>query len=166
MPLVNNLSTPFPLIDSDPHFKRVVSYLRPSDYATWGIATATFPAAVYALQLADPAKLPKAGLTPTLRLATFLGFAGGFLLAYQSSSLRFLGWKENVAEQSKDLEELSARVKAGKPVYGETDLPEYVQGVAHNNSQWSLLKFGVLPWFNLVNHPHHGVDTSKYSSSD
>lgn len=56
------------------------------------------------------------------------------------------GWTENAAEQKRDLKELSALAKAGKPLYGTTDLPEYVQGVAHRNSLWSQLKFGVLPW--------------------
>lgn len=65
-------------------------------------------------------------------------------------------------EQKKDYEELSAIAKTGKPVYGETDLPEYIQDVAHRNSVWSQMKFAALPWFNLVNHPHHGVDTLKY----
>lgn len=37
----------FPLIDSDPHFARVVRYFRPSDYATWAIATAAGPTALY-----------------------------------------------------------------------------------------------------------------------
>jgi hypothetical protein len=37
----------FPLIDSDPHFARVVRYFRPSDYATWGLATAAGPTALY-----------------------------------------------------------------------------------------------------------------------
>jgi len=37
----------YPLIDSDPHFSRVVRYFRPSDYATWGIATAAGPTALY-----------------------------------------------------------------------------------------------------------------------
>lgn len=60
--------------------------------------------------------------------------------------VRFLGWTENAAEAKRDLKELSALAKAGKPLYGETDLPEYVQGVSHRNSQWSQLKFGVLPW--------------------
>lgn len=48
--------------------------------------------------MADPSgarRLPK-GFTPALRLATTLGFVGGFLLAYQRSSMRFWGWKENV----------------------------------------------------------------------
>jgi hypothetical protein len=77
------------------------------------------------------------------------------------------------------MEELSALAKAGKPLYGETDLPEYIQGVSHRNSVWSQLKFGTLPWrvldyvfessdvwlhrFNTVNHKYHGVDTSKYT---
>lgn len=37
-------------------------------------------------ELADPTKLGRAGLRPTLKLATWLGFCGGFLLAYQTSS--------------------------------------------------------------------------------
>ena len=75
-------------------------------------------------------------------------------LAFPSPSLRtdvacvvrLWGWKENTIEQARDLQELTALAKAGKPLYGETDLPPYVQGVAHRNSLWSQLKFGVLPW--------------------
>lgn len=163
---INDLATPFPLVDADPHAGRVVRYFRPSDYALWATGTAIAPAAIYSLQLADPARLTKAGLRPTLKLATWLGFCGGFLLAYQSTSLRLWGWKENEVEQARDLEELSALAKAGKPLYGETDLPPYVQGVAHRNSLWSQLKFGVLPWFNFVNHEHHGVDTAKYGTKE
>lgn len=48
----------------------------------------------------------------------------------------------------RDQKELSALAKAGKPVYGESDLPEYVQGVAHRNSMWSqvghVLHFGLV----------------------
>lgn len=40
----------------------------------------------------------------------------------------------------RDQKELSALAKAGKPVYGESDLPEYVQGVAHRNSMWSQVR--------------------------
>ena len=81
-------------------------------------------------------------------------------------TVRFWGWKENSIEVKRDHEELSALAKAGKPLYGESDLPEYVQGVAHRNSMWSQvsrmfgptsdnhtdlaaplqLKFGALPW--------------------
>ncbi|KAL8276999.1 hypothetical protein RQP46_010634 [Phenoliferia psychrophenolica] len=159
---INDLATPFPLVDADPHAARVIKYFRGSDYALWATGTAAAPAAVYAFEMADPSKLGRVGLRPTLRLATWLGFAGGFLLAYQSSTLRLWGWTENALEQKRDLADLSALAAQGKPLYGETDLPEYVQGVAHRNSQWSQLKFGVLPWFNFVNHNHHGVDTAKY----
>jgi hypothetical protein len=47
------------------------------------------------------------------------------------------GWKENSIEVARDEEELGALAKAGKPLYGSSDLPEYVQGVAHRNSLWS-----------------------------
>ncbi|GAA5902511.1 hypothetical protein JCM5296_006437 [Sporobolomyces johnsonii] len=163
---VNDLATPFPLIDADPKFSRVVRYFRTTDYTLWAATAAAAPAAVYGLELADPTKLGRAGLRPTLRLATWLGFAGGFLLAYQTSSLRLWGWKENLIEQERDKTEMTALAKAGKPLYGESDLPEYIQGVAHRNSMWSQLKFGILPWFNVVNHPYHGVDPAKYKSEE
>lgn len=41
------VSTPYPLIDADPHFARVVRYMRPSDYAWWGALTAAFPGLLY-----------------------------------------------------------------------------------------------------------------------
>ena len=47
MPL-KQTSTPYPLIDADPRFGRVVRYFRPSDYAVWAGATAAAPAALLA----------------------------------------------------------------------------------------------------------------------
>ena len=41
------VSTPYQLIDADPHASRVISYMRPSDYAVWGGSTAAAPAALY-----------------------------------------------------------------------------------------------------------------------
>ena len=41
------VSTPYRLLDADPHASRVISYMRPSDYAVWGGATAAAPAALY-----------------------------------------------------------------------------------------------------------------------
>lgn len=113
--------------------------------------------------MADPTRQR---IRPALKLATFLGFAGGFLFAYQRSScedrlnrfarpfcltdfpsllyqiVRFFGWTENEREQAKDYAELSQRAKEGKPLYGETDMPDYIQGVANRNSAFSQLKFG------------------------
>ena len=47
MPPQKVVSTPYRLIDADPHVTRVVSYMRPSDYAVWGGSTAAAPAALY-----------------------------------------------------------------------------------------------------------------------
>jgi len=155
------IETPYPLIDSDPHAARVVRYFRPSDYAVWAGATAAFPGALYLWEMADPAKNR---MRTTLRLGGFLGFVGGFLLAYQRSSVRFWGWSENKREEEKDLAELSQRAREGKPLYGESPQPQWVQGTAHRNSAFSQLKFSTFPMFNLVNHPHHGTDLAKYGA--
>lgn len=61
-------------------------------------------------------------------------------------TVRFMGLSENASEAKKDHAELSARVKAGQPIYGETDLTDYVQSVAARNSTWSQLKLSVMPW--------------------
>ena len=44
---VKEIETPYPRIDSDPHFSRVVRYFRPADYAVWAGTAAAFPAALY-----------------------------------------------------------------------------------------------------------------------
>lgn len=59
---------------------------------------------------------------------------------------RFWGWTENAREIKMDYAELSARAKAGKPIYGETELDEFTQGVAAGNSRFSQLKFAAMPW--------------------
>jgi len=149
----------YPLIDSDPHAGRVIRFMRPADYAAWAGITAGFPGLFYLLERADPVRAP-AG--KALKLCTGIGFLGGFLFAYQRSSLRFWGWTENSREVEKDFKELTQRTREGKSLYGESSDPEFVQLAAHRNSQWSQLKFSMVPWFNLVNHPHHGVDPAKY----
>lgn len=40
--------TEYPLIDSDPHFNRVVRYMRGSDLVAWGGLTAAAPATLLA----------------------------------------------------------------------------------------------------------------------
>lgn len=44
-----------------------------------------------------------------------------------------------------DLAELSQRAAEGKPLYGTSTQPEWVQGVAYRNSAWSQLKFRKRP---------------------
>jgi hypothetical protein len=41
---VKDVETPYPVIDKDPHFFRVVRYFRPTDYAAWAVGTAAAPA--------------------------------------------------------------------------------------------------------------------------
>ncbi|KAJ4473597.1 C-terminal of NADH-ubiquinone oxidoreductase 21 kDa subunit-domain-containing protein [Lentinula aciculospora] len=182
------LETPYPVLDIDPHFSRVVRYFRASDYAKWAATTIAVPSALLAWEIADPngLKINRINLAPGeklpsgrmamgnaiqivtrrmvtgMKVAAFLGFCGGFLLAYQNSSMRFYGWTENKREEEMDFEELSQRAKEGKPLYGESHQSPWVQGAAHRNSVFSQLKFSAFPMFNFVNHPHHGVDTSKY----
>lgn len=61
-------------------------------------------------------------------------------------TVRFWGLKENELEVARDRSELSALAKAGKPLYGETDMSDYLQGVAARNSTWSQLKLHAMPW--------------------
>lgn len=161
---VKEFNTPYPVIDSDPHFGRVVRYMRPSDYAAWAAGTAAAPALLLGMEKMDPVG-PLRNLRLPLRIATVVGAFGGFLYAYQTSSLRFWGWTENAAEVAKDQAELSQLAKEGKALYGESYMPEHVQDASARNSRYSQLKFGAIPWFNFANHNSHGVDTSKYSES-
>ncbi|KAJ3889398.1 NADH-ubiquinone oxidoreductase complex I, 21 kDa subunit-domain-containing protein, partial [Lentinula edodes] len=106
------LNTPYPVIDIDPHFTRVVRYFRASDYATWGATTVGVPGALLAWEILDPngLKINRITLSPGeklpagriamgnaiqivtrrmvtgMRVAAFLGACGGFLLAYQNCS--------------------------------------------------------------------------------
>lgn len=82
-------NSPYPQIDVDPHFRRVVQNFRQSDYVAWGAATAIFPGALYFMEQIDPTRPPRGGLRSALRLGTFLGACGGFLLAYQRSSCAY-----------------------------------------------------------------------------
>jgi len=107
--------------------------------------------------MADPTK---SRLRPALRLGGVFGFIGGFLLAYQRSScesvvchrdhilmlpvaisVRFWGWSENKHEEERDFAELSQLAREGKPLYGESPQPQWVQNAAYNNSAFSQLKF-------------------------
>ena len=51
-----------------------------------------------------------------------------------------------------DMREMVEKVKKGKPLYGESTLTPYMQGVAARNSRYSGLMLHAIPWFNFVNH--------------
>jgi hypothetical protein len=76
--------------------------------------------------------------------------------------VRFYGASENAREVEMDMREMVNKVKKGEPLYGVSDLTPHMQGVAARQSRYSALFFGVMPWFNFVNHNQHGVDTAKY----
>ncbi|KZT59874.1 hypothetical protein CALCODRAFT_481175 [Calocera cornea HHB12733] len=159
------LSQPYPLIDSDPHFFRVVRFMRPSDLLWATAITASGPAIIWHSEWMDnisgkPTRVPR----PALRMAGLLGATAGFFFAYIQTSKRFWGWQENLREVKKDYSEMTKRVAEGKPLYGTTDLTDYMQGVAMRNSHYAQLKLSVFPWFNFANHKYHGVDPAIYGA--
>jgi hypothetical protein len=96
-----------------------------------------------------------------------------------ATTVRFYGWTENEREVKMDMREMVDKVKKGEPLYGQSDLTPYMQGVAARNSRYSALMANVVPWANFVNHNQvstqslthdekliwflqHGVDTAKY----
>ncbi|GJJ74210.1 hypothetical protein EMPS_06568 [Entomortierella parvispora] len=148
------IRTEHPVIDSDPHFTRVVRYMRGSDVAAWGGLTVGAPAILLALERVRPGAGPK-GINVALGIATAFGFMGGFLYSYQKSSLRFWGWEENARELAKNRVEMDARIAAGLEPYGKPTMDEGAQGVAARNSKYAALKFSAIPWFNTTNHKYH-----------
>lgn len=67
------------------HFKRVIAYARPSDYAHGAVAAAAGPGLLYAMEKFQPSRVGKGGLAQGMRLAGFIGLAGGFMYFYQRS---------------------------------------------------------------------------------
>ncbi|KAH6648678.1 NADH-ubiquinone oxidoreductase 21 kDa subunit [Truncatella angustata] len=156
------LKTDYPLIDNDPHFKRVVAYARPSDYAHGAAAAAFGPGLLYTMERFAPSYVGRGGFARAMRLAGSVGAIGGFLYFYARSTYRFYGMTENSREIKLDMDEMVAKVKAGETLYGESRLTPHMQGVAARQGRYSALFLYGMPWFNFVNHPQHGVDTAKY----
>lgn len=110
----------------------------------------------------SPSEAGRKSLASIMRLNVAVGLGAGFLYFYQRSTLRFYGFSENRREVEMDMREMTDRVKKGLPLYGESTLTEYMQGAASRQSRYSGVFLHVMPWFNLVNHGNHGVDTAKY----
>jgi len=51
-----------------------------------------------------------------------------------------------------DMREMVEKVKKGEPLYGNSTLSPYMQGVAARNSRYSGVFLHVVPWFNFVDH--------------
>ncbi|MCJ1363123.1 hypothetical protein MMC16_002230 [Acarospora aff. strigata] len=156
------IPTDYPLIDSDPHFKRVMRYTRPSDYAQGAATAACGPALMLLWERVAPSYVGRGGFAPIMRLTSVISLGAGFLVFYQTSALRFYGFTENKREYDMDMREMVDKVKKGEPLYGRSDMSPYLQGVASRNSRYTGLWLHVIPWFNFVNHEQHGVDTAKY----
>ncbi|TLD37198.1 NADH:ubiquinone reductase (H(+)-translocating) [Venturia nashicola] len=152
----------YPLIDNDPHFKRVVGYMRPSDALVGAGMAALTPFSLALMERVSPSYAGAGGYKSVLRVSWMVGLAAGGMMAYTRSNLRFYGHSENAREVEMDMREMVAKVKKGLPLYGESTMTEYMQGVAARNSRYSGLFMFAMPWFNFVNHNQHGVDTAKY----
>ncbi|KAG4436383.1 hypothetical protein IFR05_008139 [Cadophora sp. M221] len=156
------VDTDYPLIDSDPHFKRVIGYARKSDYVAGTAMAAGGPGLMLLWERIAPSLVGKGGFAPIMRLSGAIGISAGFLMFYQRSILRFYGFTENSREVAMDMKEMVVKVKKGEPLYGVSSTTPYIQGMASRNSRYSGVWLHVLPWFNFVNHNQHGVDTAKY----
>ena len=99
-------------------------------------------------------------------LVWYLGNWSYFVRALITIEGRFYGKEENKREQEMDMREMVEKVKKGEPLYGESQLSDYMQGVAARNSRYSGVFLYMLPWFNFVNHnqvlsdPHYFEDPS------
>ncbi|KAI5815586.1 NADH-ubiquinone oxidoreductase complex I, 21 kDa subunit-domain-containing protein [Pyronema omphalodes] len=157
-----NIPTDYPVIDTDPHFNRVIRYMRPYDYALGAGVASMGPILFHLMEKMHPSHSGPKALKTNYRFVAFLGITAGFLRAYMESSKRFWGWTENAREVEMDMREMVQKVKNKEPLYGESSLSPYMQGVAARNSRYSQIFFHALPMFNFVNHNQHGVDTLKY----
>ncbi|KAJ5222728.1 uncharacterized protein N7469_008968 [Penicillium citrinum] len=155
-------SSDYPVIDTDPHIRRVFGYARNSDYALAGGMAATSPLAFWAMEKLSPSGIGRNGFSPIMRLAATIGIVGGLHVLYQRSANRFYGFTENKREVEMDMREMVDKVKKGEPLYGVSQMSSYLQGVAARNSRYSSLFIHVVPWANFANHDQHGVDTAKY----
>ncbi|KAJ5090419.1 hypothetical protein N7532_009103 [Penicillium argentinense] len=148
--------TDYPVIDTDPHMRRVFGYARNSDYAVAGAMGAVSPFAFWLMERLSPSQAGRAILqyasgTPSRAIA---------MLTLVTD--RFYGFTENKREVEMDMREMVDKVKKGEPLYGAPHMSSYLQGVAARNSRYSQLFIHVIPWGNFFNHDQHGVDTAKY----
>jgi hypothetical protein len=58
---------------------------------------------------------------------------------------RFWGWTENKREAQMDMEEMVAKLRAGEPLYGKSEMDPYHQEVSASQSRYAQLKFRMPP---------------------
>ncbi|KAJ1720139.1 hypothetical protein LPJ53_005198 [Coemansia erecta] len=157
---------PYPVIDTDPNFTRVVRYFRPTDYVVAAGLTALGPGFMYWMEKYQPSGNPGKPLMRAMKVAGGVGAMAGFLTAYMMVSARFWGLSENTREIKKYREEY-ARLKAqGKPMHGTSSMPLAMQRTAASYSTGAFFNFDVVPWFNFVSHPYHGQSKGVIPEED
>lgn len=67
------------------HFKRVVKYARPSDYAKGAAVAAFGPSMMLLWERVAPSHVGRGGFAPVMRLSGVIGAGGGFLYFYACS---------------------------------------------------------------------------------
>ncbi|MCJ1462550.1 hypothetical protein MMC07_001152 [Pseudocyphellaria aurata] len=159
---VSTPETQYPLIDNDPHIKRVCKYARRSDYVAGTLSTMAGPALMLLWERISPSMVGKGGFARIMRLETAISVTFGFFVFYERSILRFYGFSENKREVEMDMREMVDKVKKNEPLYGKSTLTPHMQAVAARNSRYSGLFLHIIPFANFVNHEQHGVDTAKY----
>ncbi|KAK8005513.1 NADH-ubiquinone oxidoreductase 21 kDa subunit [Apiospora arundinis] len=157
------LKTDYPLIDNDPHFKRVVGYARPSDYVHGLTAAAAGPGMLYAMEKFAPSQVGRGGFAQAMRLTGVIGAIGGFLYYYQRSTSTALLRHVRECPRGRHGHARDGRQgQEGRGPVRRVPTHPHMQGVAARQSRYSALFMYGIPWFNFVNHSQHGVDTAKY----
>ncbi|KAJ2742381.1 hypothetical protein GGI20_004522 [Coemansia sp. BCRC 34301] len=157
---------PYPIIDTDPVFSRVVRYFRWTDIGVAAAFTAAGPAFMYWMGKYQPSGNTGKPLIRAMKVAAVVGAMSGFLTAYQLTSARFLGLTENTREIKKYRIEYAKLKAQGKPMHGVSSLPLSMQRTAAAYSTWAFMNFDVFPMFNFVNHPYHGQSVGVIPEED
>ena len=71
------------------HFKRVVGYARPSDWAVGAGVSAAGPALMLYWEKVSPSYVGRGGFAPIMRLSGVVGLTAGFLMVYSRSISEF-----------------------------------------------------------------------------
>ncbi|OMJ14611.1 NADH-ubiquinone oxidoreductase [Smittium culicis] len=157
---------PYPIIDTDPRFTRVVKYCRGIDFLGGVAVAAAGPGLMYWFEKFQPSGNSGAPLRAAMKAAGGIGIIAGFLHMYTQSSMRFLGYKENSREIKKFRKEYAQLKAQGKTMEGLSILTPDLQAVAARYSTNSILNVGILPWFNVVSHPYHGQSEGVIPKED
>ncbi|KAJ2158807.1 hypothetical protein GGF46_003498 [Coemansia sp. RSA 552] len=147
---------PYPIIDTDPIFSRVIKYMRASDVALMVGYVPMGPLFMWFMEKFHPTGMSKHNMKRCMVGSLPVSAMFGFMFAYKASSHRFFGFKENAREIKMYREEWRRMKAKGKPFHGVSSLPLSLQRTAAMYSTGAYFNLDVAPVFNFVNHPFHG----------